>query len=57
MPVAPADIVEALRPEVDQLICLKMPGPFIAIGLHYRDFRQLSDDDVVRTLAAAKEPW
>ena len=54
VPVAPADTIAALRPEVDDVICLKMPEPFLAIGLHYRDFHQLSDTDVVRTLARAR---
>jgi putative phosphoribosyl transferase len=54
VPVAPADTIAALRPEVDEVICLKMPEPFMAIGLHYRDFHQLSDADVVRTLARAR---
>jgi putative phosphoribosyl transferase len=54
VPVAPADTVEALRAEVDQLICLATPEPFYAIGLHYLDFRQLSDQEVVSSLAAAE---
>jgi putative phosphoribosyl transferase len=54
VPVAPADTIAALRSEVDDVICLKMPEPFMAIGLHYRDFHQLSDADVVRTLARAR---
>jgi predicted phosphoribosyltransferase len=28
-----------------------MPEPFVAIGLYYRDFHQLSDEDVMRALA------
>ena len=52
VPVAPADTVEALRAEVDQLICLATPEPFYAIGLHYLDFRQLSEREVVSSLAA-----
>ena len=51
VPVAPADVVEALRAEVDQLICLATPEPFFAIGIHYLDFRQLSDEEVVSSLA------
>jgi putative phosphoribosyl transferase len=54
VPVAPADTIAALLPEVDEVICLRMPEPFMAIGLHYRDFHQLSDADVVRTLARAR---
>jgi putative phosphoribosyl transferase len=57
VPVAPADTVESLRPQVDEVVCLKMPEPFLAIGLHYRDFHQLSDEDVVAALAqAAAQP-
>jgi putative phosphoribosyl transferase len=52
VPVAPADTVEALREEVDQLVCLATPEPFYAIGIHYLDFRQLSDQEVVSSLAA-----
>jgi putative phosphoribosyl transferase len=52
VPVAAAETIEELRPEVDEVVCLKMPEPFMAIGLHYGDFRQLSDDDVVRILDA-----
>jgi putative phosphoribosyl transferase len=54
VPVAPADIIAALRSEVDDIVCLKTPDPFYAIGMHYRDFAQLSDEAVVRTLARAK---
>jgi putative phosphoribosyl transferase len=51
VPVAPAEAVEVLRAEVDQLICLATPEPFFAIGIHYLDFRQLSDQEVVSNLA------
>jgi putative phosphoribosyl transferase len=54
VPVAPVDVIEALRAEVDQLICLATPEPFYAIGLHYLDFRQLSDQEVVSSLAAVE---
>jgi putative phosphoribosyl transferase len=55
VPVAPADTLALLRPQVDDLICLMTPEPFMAIGLHYRDFHQLSDDDVIRALAQAND--
>jgi putative phosphoribosyl transferase len=51
VPVAPADTIAALRPEVDDVVCLRTPEPFVAIGLYYSDFHQLSDEDVVRALA------
>ncbi|HEX5998098.1 MAG TPA: phosphoribosyltransferase family protein [Hyphomicrobiaceae bacterium] len=50
VPVAAADTIDALRPEVDAAICLETPHPFVAIGLHYRDFHQLSDEDVIAAL-------
>ena len=53
VPVAPSNSVEALRAEVDEFICLQTPDPFFSIGLHYRDFRQVSDEEVVRLLAEA----
>jgi putative phosphoribosyl transferase len=53
VPVAPADTLAVLRPQVDDLICLLTPEPFMAIGLHYRDFHQLSDEDVVHALEQA----
>ena len=56
VPVSPADTIAALRTLVDDIVCLETPDPFMAIGLHYLDFRQLSDEDVVRALAEAVEP-
>jgi putative phosphoribosyl transferase len=53
VPVAAHDVVESLRTEVDDLICLAEPEPFDAIGLHYRDFHQISDDEVLDALDAA----
>jgi len=50
VPVAPADTVQALSALVDELVCLEMPEPFRAIGLHYEDFHQLSDEEVLAIL-------
>lgn len=55
VPVAPTQAVEALRPEVDQLICLAQPDPFHAIGLYYRDFHQLDDTEVVELMAGTTQ--
>lgn len=54
VPVAPADTVAALRSEADDVVCLATPEPFYAIGLHYADFHQVPDDEVIRCLAAEK---
>jgi putative phosphoribosyl transferase len=51
VPVAPKETIEALSSMVDDIICLITPDPFYAIGLYYRDFHQIPDDEVVRLLA------
>lgn len=51
VPVGPAETVEKLRPEVDALVCLETPVPFHAVGDYYRDFHQLSDQEVIDLLA------
>lgn len=55
VPVAPADTCRALRPDVDDLVCLSQPDPFRAIGLHYDDFHQLDDAEVMQALDAARQ--
>ncbi|MGE5540511.1 MAG: phosphoribosyltransferase [Gemmatimonas sp.] len=50
VPVAPTSTIATLRNEVDDLVCLEDYEPFGAIGAFYSDFRQLSDDDVIRAL-------
>jgi len=55
-PVAPADTLRALRAEADEIICLLEPVPFYGIGLFYRDFHQLADDEVIALLAARSHP-
>ena len=52
VPVAPADTIEALRDEVDDVVCLAEPTPFFGVGAHYGDFHQVSDDEVLATFAA-----
>lgn len=54
VPVAPAETLERLRAEADEVSCLATPSPFNAIGLYYRDFHQLSDREVNDTLARAR---
>jgi putative phosphoribosyl transferase len=56
VPVAPAETLRALRAEADEIICLREPAPFYGIGLVYRDFHQLTDDEVIGLLAARSHP-
>jgi putative phosphoribosyl transferase len=50
VPVAPQEAIAALSKDVD-IVCLATPEPFFAIGLHYVDFHQLSDQEVIDCLA------
>lgn len=56
VPVAPPEVVEALKGEAVSVISLETPDPFHAVGVHYRDFRQTSDEEVVALLRQA-EPF
>jgi putative phosphoribosyl transferase len=53
-PVAPPDVVQSLRGEADDVVCLAEPDPFYAVGLWYRDFAQTSDQDVVDLMSAVR---
>ncbi len=52
LPVGPRDTVERLRDDYDEVVTLLAPPPagFYAVGPWYRDFRQVSDDDVAALL-------
>jgi predicted phosphoribosyltransferase len=52
VPVAAKQSQAALRAEVDDVICLAAPERFGAVGLWYRDFAQVSDEEVLAVLAA-----
>jgi putative phosphoribosyl transferase len=55
VPLAPADTLEAMRREADEVVCLATPEPFIAVGLYYDDFNQTADEEVVGLLARRHE--
>jgi putative phosphoribosyl transferase len=52
VPVAPGRTCAALRPQVDELVCLNTPEPFTAVGFWYRDFSPVSDEEVCELLEA-----
>ena len=56
VPVAPADTVAALSQEADEVVCLAQPEPFHAIGLHYADFHQVPDEEVLAVLDSLARP-
>lgn len=51
VPVAPTEALAAMREEADHVVCLEDHEPFGAIGLYYSDSRQVSDQEVIETLA------
>lgn len=53
VPVAPPETCEALRGEVDAVICAATPPKFRGVGAWYKDFKQTSDDEVQQLLDAA----
>lgn len=53
VPVAPADTLEQFAAEADDVVCLETPAPFLSVGGHYRDFRQVEDREVTLALERA----
>jgi len=52
--VAPANVLEEMRPEADDIVCLAIPRAFSSVGAYYEDFHQLTDDE---TLALLHQAW
>jgi putative phosphoribosyl transferase len=53
VPVAPAEAIRRLEPEVDEIVVLATPEPFYAVGQWYRSFPQISDERVIELLASS----
>lgn len=51
VPVAAREACELMRAEAAEIICLRTPEPFEAVGLWYDDFSQTSDGEVHQLLA------
>ena len=49
---APSTVLE-LRDETDEVICVREPEPFMAVGSWYNDFEQTDDDEVKSLLQKA----
>lgn len=54
VPVAPPEAVAKLSTEADEIVCLSVPPEFRAVNMHYQDFTQTSDDEVIELLAARR---
>ncbi|HYF38568.1 MAG TPA: phosphoribosyltransferase [Gemmatimonadales bacterium] len=60
VPVAPAEVCEELRREVDNIVCLRTPQPFVSVGSWYQDFSQVDDEQVQELLgipSGARQVW
>jgi putative phosphoribosyl transferase len=53
-PVAAPEACRQLGTEVDEMICVRTPDPFYAVGLWYEEFEQTSDAEVCGLLAQAR---
>jgi putative phosphoribosyl transferase len=54
VPVAPARTCKRLNDEVDEVVCLKTPDSFHAIGQFYENFSQVGDEEVIALLNHAE---
>ncbi len=52
VPVGPADLERRLGAEVDMVVVLERPEPYLAVGQAYVRFEQVSDEQVVACLRA-----
>jgi putative phosphoribosyl transferase len=54
--VASSEALGLIGQEADEVVCLEAPAILYAIGYHFRDFSQVSDEDVVATLQDTRRP-
>jgi putative phosphoribosyl transferase len=52
VPVGARDTCAALATVADEVVCVRMPEPFSAVGQWYLDFEQTTDEEVRRLLRA-----
>jgi|SRR5579883_73359 putative phosphoribosyl transferase len=55
VPVCAPETADALRREVDDLVCVEMPPNFYAVGLWYDRFDQTTDEEVIELLDRARQ--
>ncbi|WP_436120071.1 phosphoribosyltransferase [Phyllobacterium sp. LjRoot231] len=53
VPVGASETIEALRQDVDEVVCLEEPVALDAISSHYGDFPQLTDHEVLELMSCA----
>ncbi len=55
IPVAAPEVCAAVALEVDRMVCLEQPERLMAVGQWYRNFNQITDEEVYRLLARASK--
>ena len=55
VPVGPPDALRRIEQEVDRAVCVLTPAEFTAVGGFYEDFSQITDDEVIASLARVWE--
>jgi putative phosphoribosyl transferase len=55
VPIGPDDVVARFAGYADEVVCLRTPAFFFAVGQGYRQFTQTSDDEVVALLDGARD--
>jgi putative phosphoribosyl transferase len=53
VPVGSSEAVAMLAEEADRVVCLEVPPRLLGVGMWYRDFTPVSDEQVVALLAEA----
>ena len=53
VPVAPPRAAVELAAEAEEVVVLFEPEPFVSVGMHYEDFTQTGDEEVLRLLESA----
>jgi putative phosphoribosyl transferase len=56
VPVSSREARKDLRAVADEVICAQVPHPFYAVGRWYRDFEQVTDDEVRQLLGRFTKP-
>lgn len=50
VPIIAGDTYGKIKPEVDRIVALEVPGSFHAVGQFYREFPQVNDEEVMKLL-------
>lgn len=54
VPVAPREVLDRLRKEADEIVCVEIASRLEAVGQFYQDFSQISDEQVRKELERSR---